>query len=257
MQADLYRELAGDDLLPWSPADVGTVLERVDRILDRLAKRYAADVVPALPRVWWDEIDGLRLDLRGWVQEAATEDPRWRPAFFELGFGLPAGQGRDPRSCIDPVTVLDRVELRGAIDLVEVDDAEGVLRVTDHKTGRPPSEEVLVVGGGKRLQPLLYALAAEEVLELPAVEGRLSFCTRRGGYRTLTVPLGPYQRHEITDALEIVDNAVTGGFLPAAPAEGACSYCDYRTVCGPYEEVRVERKQRRELAELDRLRSKL
>jgi len=32
--------------------------------------------------------------------------------------------------------------------------------------------------------------------------------------------------------------------LPAAPQTGACALCDYKPVCGPYEETRAKRKQR-------------
>ena len=39
--------------------------------------------------------------------------------------------------------------------------------------------------------------------------------------------------------LTIVDRAVEQGFLPAAPAERACTWCDFRPVCGPREEERV------------------
>ena len=40
------------------------------------------------------------------------------------------------------------------------------------------------------------------------------------------------------------------GFLPAAPREGACRYCDYRIVCGPREERRIARKPQDRLDEL-------
>ena len=39
-----------------------------------------------------------------------------------------------------------------------------------------------------------------------------------------------------------VGRALDGGFLPAAPAKDGCRYCDYRRVCGPYEETRWHRK---------------
>ena len=41
---------------------------------------------------------------------------------------------------------------------------------------------------------------------------------------------------------EVVDGALKEPFLPAAPAEKACLFCDYRIVCGPYEELRTARK---------------
>ena len=42
-----------------------------------------------------------------------------------------------------------------------------------------------------------------------------------------------------------VAGALSDGFLPAAPAEGDCEWCDYRRVCGPYEETRVAMKPAR------------
>jgi len=38
------------------------------------------------------------------------------------------------------------------------------------------------------------------------------------------------------------------------PAAGECRYCDYRPVCGPYEEQRASLKPKARLAELKRLR---
>ena len=54
---------------------------------------------------------------------------------------------------------------------------------------------------------------------------------------------------------EIIDTAIVRGELPAAPARDACSLCDFRCVCGPYEEQRARKKSRDKLSELDELRS--
>jgi len=53
-----------------------------------------------------------------------------------------------------------------------------------------------------------------------------------------------------------VDRAIELGFLPAAPASGACAWCDFRAVCGPHEEVRVARKAPEKLGDLLALREK-
>jgi len=37
---------------------------------------------------------------------------------------------------------------------------------------------------------------------------------------------------------------VASGFLVSAPAPRACERCDYRLVCGPYEEQRASRKSK-------------
>jgi hypothetical protein len=51
-----------------------------------------------------------------------------------------------------------------------------------------------------------------------------------------------------------IDQFIVDGFLPAAPRADACAYCDYRPVCGPYEEWRVRRKGANRLAPLEALR---
>jgi ATP-dependent helicase/nuclease subunit B len=53
----------------------------------------------------------------------------------------------------------------------------------------------------------------------------------------------------------IIDDAIAGGFLPAAPAAGACGFCDYQPVCGPYEEQRTQKKPKNRLDDLNVLRS--
>ena len=47
-----------------------------------------------------------------------------------------------------------------------------------------------------------------------------------------------------TSSLTVPDPALAEPFLPAAPDEGACRWCDYQGVCGPYEEQRTARKYR-------------
>ena len=56
-------------------------------------------------------------------------------------------------------------------------------------------------------------------------------------------------------ALTIVDRAIETGFLAAAPREHACTWCDFRPVCGPHEEERVARKAQDKLADLAALRA--
>ncbi len=58
------------------------------------------------------------------------------------------------------------------------------------------------------------------------------------------------------EALEIIDRAVELGMLPPAPAEKACAYCDFLSVCGPNQERRAGRKSRKEIADLIELRGR-
>ena len=61
-------------------------------------------------------------------------------------------------------------------------------------------------------------------------------------------------RDRLGQVLETSDKAIATGFLPAAPLPGACGICDYKTICGPYEERRTKRKPKDRLEDLTTLR---
>jgi hypothetical protein len=253
VQAEFYRDLQDAGRLPIGAGDVPAAARALDAVLDRVAAEYAENLAPAIDRVWRDEIDELRRDLGIWVQKIAGRAD-WQPAYFELSFGL-NDEGRDPRSVPDPVVLDERFVLRGSVDLVERHADLGVLRVTDHKTGKNRSTPDLVVGGGAMLQPVLYSMAVERALGATVVEGRLFYATTAGGFAEHTIPINDYTRTQGLEVLRIIDRAVEAGFLPAAPAERACAWCDFRAVCGPREEERTGRKAADRLADLDALRS--
>ncbi len=150
-------------------------------------------------------------------------------------------ENRDPASTAEEADLAEcGVRLRGSIDLVERHIARGVLRVTDHKTGKASREPALLVGGGRFLQPLLYALAAEKLLGsdrgiraivLRDAAGRLS-ADRHSADRSRR---GSFWR----SCWPNIDGAIAEGFLPPVPQKDACEICDYRIVCGPYEELRA------------------
>ena len=133
--------------------------------------------------------------------------------------------------------------------------APGVLRATDHKTGKARPKAGVIVGGGAVLQPALYALACEHLLGEPVEAGRLYYCTADGGYEERIVALDAETRRLTGEVVEIIGRALASGFLPARPIRDACRYCDYRPVCGPHEPERTARKPRERCADLDRLRS--
>ena len=80
------------------------------------------------------------------------------------------------------------------------------MRVTDHKTGKVDANPGQIIAGGTSLQPLLYALAAEKLFagEAQISCGRLYFCTSRGGFTTVEVPLDDPARaaaKQVADAI--------------------------------------------------------
>jgi CRISPR/Cas system-associated exonuclease Cas4 (RecB family) len=130
------------------------------------------------------------------------------------------------------------------------------LRVTDHKTGRNRTTWKTVIGGGALLQPVLYSLAVENVLGAPVESGRLFYCTSAGGFTEHPIPINEANRRSGIEALEIIDRAIELGFLPAAPQERACTWCDFRPVCGPDEVRRVKNKPADKLGDLVALRER-
>jgi RecB family exonuclease len=254
-QFRLFRELQGAQLLPMRPPDTARILEIADSVLDRVAAENAEKLAPAIPRVWRSEIEDLRTDLRGWIQQVAAADDGWLPAYFEFAFGLPADASRDPHSTGAEAVIEGGVRLRGAIDLIEKHPARGTLRITDHKTGKPPQELPKYIGSGALLQPLAYALAAESLLDASVESSRLSYCTERGGYQEIPFAVTPRSRAFFAHAMSLIDAEIDRGFLPAAPQSGACAWCDYLPVCGPNEEARIGKKRRDSLDALQDLRN--
>ncbi len=243
VQFELFRELSKADRLPITLERLAKTLDIADKVLDRVAAKFEDDLAPAIPRVWKSEVEDVRTDLRGWIQQTAAAQSDWLPLHFEFGFGLALDEHRDPASTKEEAVILNGIRLRGSIDLVEKHATENVLRVTDHKTGKAPQHRPQYVGGGAMLQPLLYALAAEQLLGQAVESGNLFFCTQRGDFSEVRIPINQESRERLARVLQTVDSFIEQGFFPAAPQTGACGYCDYRPVCGPYEEQRARRKQ--------------
>lgn len=259
------REIRDRRLMPPARRHNDLLRQILDSTLSTVARQAEEDLFPAIPGVFRDEIENLRLDLNFWLEKSF--ESTFRPLHFELSFGRPLRPSSEPvcdeLSQEEEVTLSLRgdlsLRLRGAIDQVEEDAQGRTLRVTDFKTGAAPEAGYLVVGGGERLQPLLYALAAEQILGRPAAVGRLHFATRRGLGKSLEVNVTELGRRALADVLETIDRALAEGFLPAFPRHDACRLCDFRPVCGPLEPERTLRKlerNRERLAPLIELRSR-
>jgi ATP-dependent helicase/nuclease subunit B len=254
-QAECLRVLQQAGRLPLSPATLSEALSVLDRVLDRVADEYREKLAPAIARVWQDEIESIRVDLRTWLDRSVEGQAEWEPFAFELAFGLPGGSGLDARSIREEITLPGGWRLRGIIDLIERRRGGHGLRVTDHKTGLNRTVAGLVVGKGEALQPVLYGLAVEQIFGRPVVESRLSYCTRAGEFSERVVPMAEPARRRGLEVIDLIDRAIARGFLPPAPRQKACAICDFRPVCGPSEERRIAEKDPRALDDLSSLRS--
>jgi len=248
IQTVFFRTLVKNGMLPLMPGHAAGARGQLEWAINAVTRTAYDDLAPAIDRVWNDEIDGLRRDLRSWFDEMVVNDAAsWLPERFELAFGLPLDAARDDRSVRDPVEVGEaRYRLRGSIDLVERRLSDRALRVTDHKTGKNRTTPATIVEGGRVLQPVLYAVALEALTGEPVVEGRLSYCTTAGQFSVRTIALDEHIRRRGLEVLEIVDRAIEHGMLAAKPGLVAghptCDYCDFRAVCGPDEPRRTGRK---------------
>ena len=251
--AETIRALEKSGLLPPAAGQLDQATKVLDATLQRVSSRWREDLAPAIPRVWDDEMREIRIDARRWLGRLVEEARQWVPlqVEYQFGFGAPAnGAPGHP----EPAGIDGGWRLHGAVDAIDVATDGSALRITDYKTGsnRFPRESVLA--GGRMLQPMLYALAVEEMLHRPVRQARLDFCTTRGGFTTLPVDIGPYQRSQAALALDIIKGAITKGLLHPVPLDGACAFCDFRSVCGPTEQRRWHVKDRAPLEPLFELR---
>jgi ATP-dependent helicase/nuclease subunit B len=252
-QFELLDGLRAAGLLPVTPANLEEVRSRLEEALDAVARRYRDELFPAIERVWEDGIAAIRADLREWLLRA-SQDATWEPWRFELSFGLPERRHRDPASRLEPVVLEEGFSVRGSIDLVER-APDGGLRATDYKTGKVRAGPGIVIGGGKILQPALYALALEQLFPgTPVKEGRLYYSSFTGNFTAVGVPLDRVTRESVKAMATTIGEAVRQGFLPAAPAKGECTWCDYLAVCDSSAERRAGRKPADRIAPLVRLR---
>lgn len=255
VQFEMLTALRDAGLLPLSPEVMPAAERHLDISVERVANRYADELAPTVARVWNDTVHHIRTDLVEWLRRLSLEKD-WVPWRFELSFGLDNRIGRDEQSHANPALLPEGLRLRGSIDLVER-RTDGALRATDHKTGRKRAKSRAVIEGGDTLQPVLYALALEQLFPGAHVaSGRLDYCTSHGGFAHVEIALDDRAREAAALLAKTIGDAVETGFLPAYPAdERLCQRCDYLPVCGPHEWPRVAQKPKDRVEPLVRLRS--
>jgi ATP-dependent helicase/nuclease subunit B len=251
IQFTFLTEMRDAQALPVTAVALADARLRLDAVVDRVARQWHEDLAPAVERVWKDEIAAIRRDLDTWLDHLARDGEEWTPTHFEFGFGSVPGRQGAREVAIGPF------KLHGAVDLIESHRQTGLLRVTDHKTGRRPDRlEKVTIAGGTVLQPVLYSMAVEEALGQSVHHGRLFYCSSAGGFYSHGIPLNDITRPSGMETLEVIDRAIEHGFLVAAPAERACERCDFTSACGPDVAKRVRHKPDDRLADLLALRSR-
>ena len=162
-----FRQLAESGSLPLTR-------ERLPAARDALDAAFAAACAEAerrgltgLPALWAGEQARLREELRSALEAEADDPAGWRPALFEVAFGIER-PGRPDETTAPFVYVLpdgSTLVLRGQIDRIDVSSDGQRARVLDYKTGKlrsPRTPDRLAKG--RALQLPVYRLAAEALL---------------------------------------------------------------------------------------------
>ena len=166
IQFELFERLRAGNLLPVRPKHLDQAREILDIVIEEAAARYYDDLAPAIDRIWEDGIAAIRADLREWLRRASEDESGYVPWHFEMSFGLEHRNERrtaDPQSVPGAVDLDCGIQLRGSIDLVERHPS-GLVRVTDHKTGKAQGNAGQLVAGGTSLQPVALCPGRREAL---------------------------------------------------------------------------------------------
>jgi len=243
-QFEILKRLGEADLLPARADNIDEVLQLFEVVFDEVQDRFEEDLAPAIGRIWKDELERIRFDLRGWLRREALREEGFVPYRREFTFGMRPTGPADPASTLEVAVLKNGLRLRGAIDLVEKRATDGKVRVTDHKSGKAWMPEGAVVNGGENLQPILYTLAYEALTGEEVDSARLYYVTQRAGYAERVVRADEEALAVVAEFQRRLDEVIEEGFFPASPLEKpGCKYCDYLAVCGPRMQIDARRKQ--------------
>ena len=213
----VLREARSAGVRAGEDAFVALALER----LDREAGRMAREVPPPGGAVRRREMRDLRADVRSFAHMVDGRDDRWRALELKFGFS-----GEPPA----PLQLKGGdVRLRGAIDRVD-ETADGLV-VIDYKTGSTSHYERRhgTFHGGRRLQNLVYSIAAEWAMDDHVARMEYHFPTWRGQNEVIGFAREELRRGRGLVA-RLLDGVAAGRFLPTEDA-GDCRFCDYKPIC--------------------------
>ena len=243
-QFEVSKRLGDAGLLPVRPDNLDPVLQLFEVVFDEVDERFREDLAPAIERIWRDELERIRFDLRGWLRRESLREDGFVPYRREFTFGMRPTGPADPASTLEVAVLKNGLRLRGAIDLVEKRAMDGKVRVTDHKSGKAWMPENAIVNGGENLQPILYTLAYEALTGEEVESARLYYVTQRAGYAERMVRANEESLAVVAEFQRRLDEVIEEGFFPASPNDKlGCKYCDYLPVCGPRMQIDARRKQ--------------
>ena len=247
LQAFLADQL-GDEHTPGrSPDEPWTAAEttRASALLDEHADALEATGRTGRPLLWRAQ----RARLHRQLARILAVDSRLRATRRSWPIAVEEPFGRKDRPPLE--LHLERsgpVSFAGYIDRVDATES-GELLVLDYKTGKgygydaipepgKQDDETDLVDRGRKLQLVLYALAARQRHGTPETPVEAYFWFVELGERLRGAPVGPTEEHRLLDVLDTAVAGIRGGVFPANPGGWDayrgwenCTYCAYHRVC--------------------------
>jgi RecB family exonuclease len=270
LNVEPVEELTERDSDRWlDPRDFGSLLHRLfRRFMHRLAERgetvdrehhepfmeqllaeevdrQAEQLPPPNAAARRRDVDRLRTCARIFLAAEEQYGRDHTPAGFEVSFGR-----REPshetlgQSDPVPMRLSDEVQFRlqGTIDRIDR-GPNGAYTIWDYKTGSTYEfEEYDLFSGGKKLQWALYAHALAEITDEPVNRSGYFFPTAKTYGQRMTQEMPGSE--EINHFLEPLFKMVERGYFLQAASEDHCQYCDYREICGDYDQRESEVKKK-------------
>ena len=159
-----FRRLAESGDLPITRASLPVARDVLRTVFADACSDAERRGVTGLPALWAGEQARLREELLSALDAEADDPVGWRPALFEVAFGV---EGREGAAAPFAYRLPDgtTLRLRGQIDRVDVSPDGRRARVLDYKTGRLRSLRTADrLAKGRALQLPVYRLAAETLL---------------------------------------------------------------------------------------------
>lgn len=231
--------------------------ERAAQALDEVIAEWKEQIPPPSGIVFESERSELHRSIGIFLceEEQASAFVPGTPEYFEISFGSSESEIAVPIEI--KLSGGKSVHLRGRIDRIDRLHKPGTWAVWDYKTGRSTDyKSSQYTAGGKQLQHVLYACAAEQILAARgeknptvAVSGYLFTTERSDG--NVCVPRDTKQRSEGLAAIkELLDAMADGVFL----GTGAnCGYCDWSPCCHSNEAERWKELAEKNDAAVERI----
>jgi len=225
------RERRDDGALP--VANDAPSRERLLELADAALLRLVEGSPPRFTLLWEQAKSRFRESLLVWLEREADQADKRTPAYFEVGFGLPAPDGnREPWS-EEPIAVALEAQrslrITGRIDRIDR-KPDGSLVLRDYKTGKAPfKDEGGLFKGGRQIQMPFYVIAAQALL--PGQRVSEAFLDYVDGGRRVSFDPAAVTTPEFRSGLDAFAQAIAQGLFVQEPS--ACDWCDFTEACGP------------------------